>query len=53
MAVDRLEQLEARTRYDPTDVTTLYCGTDVGVYRSTDSGATWSAFGTGLPRPWE
>ena len=36
-------------RFDPTDVSTLYCGTDVGVYRSTDSGANWSRFGTGLP----
>jgi photosystem II stability/assembly factor-like uncharacterized protein len=36
-------------RFDPTDVSTLYCGTDVGVYRSTDSGANWSRFGSGLP----
>ena len=36
-------------RVDPTDPKTLYCGTDVGVYRSTDQGASWSKFGTGLP----
>jgi IPT/TIG domain/PKD domain len=36
-------------RFDPTDVSTLYAGTDVGVYRTTDGGATWSPFGTGMP----
>jgi hypothetical protein len=36
-------------RFDPTDPSTMYAGTDVGVYRSTDSGATWSPFGTGMP----
>jgi photosystem II stability/assembly factor-like uncharacterized protein len=36
-------------RFDPTDPSTLYVGTDVGVYRSTDNGATWSPFGTGMP----
>src|SRR5262249_36705457 len=36
-------------RVDPTDPKTLYCGTDVGVFRSTDQGASWSRFGTGLP----
>jgi photosystem II stability/assembly factor-like uncharacterized protein len=35
---------------DPDAPGTLYAGTDVGVYRSTDGGATWNAFGTGLPR---
>ncbi|HJU83571.1 MAG TPA: hypothetical protein VJ600_05130 [Holophagaceae bacterium] len=34
---------------DPTSHTTLYAGTDFGVYKSTDSGATWARFGTGLP----
>jgi hypothetical protein len=28
----------------------LYAGTDIGVYRSTDGGATWSSFSDGLPR---
>ena len=28
----------------------LYAGTDSGLYRSTDSGAHWSLYGTGLPR---
>lgn len=36
-------------RIDPTDALTIYCGTDVGIYRSTDGGLSWSTFGTGLP----
>jgi BNR/Asp-box repeat. len=28
----------------------IYVGTDIGVYASTDGGATWAPFGTGLPR---
>src|SRR6185503_7734367 len=36
-------------RVDPTDSSTLYCGTDVGVFRSTDQGAAWARFGNGLP----
>src|SRR5439155_16948240 len=27
----------------------LFAGTDIGVYASTDGGATWAPFGTGLP----
>jgi photosystem II stability/assembly factor-like uncharacterized protein len=34
---------------DPNDSTHLYIGTDIGVYASTDSGAHWAPFGTGLP----
>ena len=28
----------------------LFAGTDIGVYNSTDGGANWAPFGTGLPR---
>ena len=35
---------------DPTDSSRLYAGTDVGVYTSADSGATWIPFGSGLPK---
>ena len=34
---------------DPQDSTHLFAGTDIGVYKSTDSGANWSPYGTGLP----
>ena len=36
-------------RIDPTDAGTLYCGTGVGLFRSTDRGRTWSSAGAGLP----
>jgi hypothetical protein len=36
-------------RVDPTDSNDLFCGTDVGVFRSTDQGASWAKFGAGLP----
>ena len=28
---------------------TLYAATHLGVYRSTDAGATWARFGSGMP----
>jgi photosystem II stability/assembly factor-like uncharacterized protein len=34
---------------DPAVAGTFYVGTDIGVYRTTDSGATWNNFGQGLP----
>ncbi len=35
---------------DPDNPTHVYAGTDIGVYRSTDSGASWSSRSNGLPR---
>lgn len=35
---------------DPLDSNTLYAGTDIGVYATTNGGTNWSPFGTGLPR---
>ena len=35
---------------DPANSNNVYVGTDIGVYVSTDGGATWNPFGTGLPR---
>lgn len=34
---------------DPTNSSVIFAGTDFGVYRSMDGGASWSRFGTGLP----
>jgi hypothetical protein len=34
---------------DPQMVTSLYAGTDIGVYQSTDGGATWLPYTTGMP----
>jgi len=38
-------------KFDPSDSTdrTLYVGTDIGVYRTTDRGANWERFGVGFP----
>jgi hypothetical protein len=38
-------------RYDPGDLTnqTIYAGTDLGMYRTTDGGQTWRRYGNGLP----
>jgi len=36
-------------KIDPSDNKVLYAGTDVGLYRSTNQGATWARFGDGLP----
>jgi hypothetical protein len=35
---------------DPLNSNNLYAGTDIGVYSSTDGGANWAPYGTGLPR---
>ena len=34
---------------DPANSSNLFAGTDIGVYNSTDGGASWSVYGTGLP----
>ena len=34
---------------DPVNPTNLYAGTDVGVYASTDGGANWAPYVTGMP----
>jgi hypothetical protein len=35
---------------DPQNSNSLYAGTDIGVYHSTDGGANWVPLGSGLPR---
>ena len=35
---------------DPSNTLRLFAGTDIGVYRSTNGGTTWSAFSNALPR---
>lgn len=34
---------------DPANGNNLFAGTDIGVYGSTDGGASWAPYGTGLP----
>lgn len=34
---------------DPADSQVLFAGTDFGVYRSADAGATWARYGAGMP----
>ncbi|MDR2562256.1 MAG: hypothetical protein LBC63_10880 [Holophagales bacterium] len=36
-------------KINPLDNKVLFAGTDVGLYRSTNQGATWARFGDGLP----
>jgi len=38
-------------RFDPGDPSdqTIYAGTDIGVYRTTNGGTTWTRFGNGFP----
>jgi hypothetical protein len=36
-------------KYDPVTPTTIYAGTDLGVYYSTDDAATWNRMGDGFP----
>lgn len=47
---DRLPDAPANALLvDPTAVTTMYVGTDVGVWTTTDGGANWYPFSDGLP----
>jgi hypothetical protein len=36
-------------KYDPVTPTTIYAGTELGVYITTDDGATWDRMGEGFP----
>jgi hypothetical protein len=36
-------------KYDPVTPTTIYAGTEIGVYISLDNAATWNRFGDGFP----
>jgi hypothetical protein len=36
-------------KYDPVTPTTIYAGTDIGVYLTTDDGATWNRMGDNFP----
>ncbi|MBK8464726.1 MAG: hypothetical protein IPL32_02760 [Chloracidobacterium sp.] len=35
---------------DPLDTNTLYAGSDIGIFKSSDGGANWIPFNNGLPR---
>jgi photosystem II stability/assembly factor-like uncharacterized protein len=35
--------------FDPDDSNTVFAGTDIGVYMSSNGGVNWSPFGTGMP----
>jgi len=35
---------------DPANTSSVYAGTDIGVFYSSDGGNSWNPFGTGLPR---
>jgi hypothetical protein len=35
---------------DPANTNTIYAGTDIGVFRSTNGGASWEPFSDGMPR---
>ena len=36
-------------KYDPIEANTIYAGTDIGVYITTDGGTTWDRMGEGFP----
>lgn len=36
-------------KYDPIEANTIYAGTDIGVYFTTDNGANWDRMGEGFP----
>ena len=36
-------------KVDPGDNQTIYAGTEIGLYRSIDGGASWARYGSGLP----
>gem|GEM_PF-1799519 len=49
-AIRQLPQVQALSiAVDPTNPATLYVGTDIGVWHSTDSGVQWDPFNEGLP----
>jgi photosystem II stability/assembly factor-like uncharacterized protein len=49
-APNRLPDAPANAlQVDPVSTTTMYVATDVGVYRTTDTGVNWTLFNDGLP----